>query len=132
MPNKSLILEDIDVPDQYFTDFLRGVIDGDGSIRQWTHPSNGGKQWSLRIYSGSRIFVVWLRQRIEALLNAKGKIHEDVGTINTLKYGKIAAKEILSKCYYKGCFGLQRKIVLAKNCVLSCSGWSKSKTVVTC
>src|SRR3989344_3871408 len=29
---KSLILEKVDVPPAYFSDFLRGIIDGDGSI----------------------------------------------------------------------------------------------------
>jgi len=132
MPNKSLVLRDIDVLQQYFIDFLRGVIDGDGSIRQWVHPSNAGKQWSLRIYSSSKIFIVWLRQQIEVLLNARGKLYEDEKTTHTLKYGKMAAREILSECYYEGCFGLQRKIALAKDCALSDRGWSKSKTVITC
>lgn len=34
MPNKSLTLEFPDVPEQYLPDFIRGCIDGDGTVRQ--------------------------------------------------------------------------------------------------
>ncbi|MBU1091000.1 MAG: hypothetical protein KKC42_04065, partial [Candidatus Omnitrophica bacterium] len=51
--HKSLTLGALEIPNQYFVDFLRGVIDGDGCIRGWIHPSNKREQWSLRIYSGS-------------------------------------------------------------------------------
>src|SRR3989344_2477009 len=51
IPKKSLILDKLSVPKNYFTDFLRGVIDGDGTIVSWVHKSNGNKQWSVRIYS---------------------------------------------------------------------------------
>src|SRR3989344_1423286 len=37
---KSLTLGKINVPKLYFKDFLRGVIDGDGSISTWIHKSN--------------------------------------------------------------------------------------------
>jgi len=51
VPSKSLRLGSLDVPDEYFPDFLRGQIDGDGNIRRWLHPTNGREQWVLRIYS---------------------------------------------------------------------------------
>ena len=35
-PNKSLTLQKINVPDKFFAHFLRGIIDGDGSIRSRT------------------------------------------------------------------------------------------------
>ena len=48
-PRKSLTIGPLDVPDDAFSDFLRGAIDGDGSIRTWIHPGNGIHQWALKI-----------------------------------------------------------------------------------
>jgi len=132
MQNKSLILGALKIPNQYFVDFLRGLIDGDGSIRRWVHPSNKREQWSLRIYSGSETFVKWLDNAVETFIKVKGKIHKDTSrNICVLKYGKMAAREISQKCYYKGCFGLERKIELAKGCHSSYMGWKQSKTVLS-
>jgi len=130
MPHKSLSLEDLKVPPQYFYDFLRGLIDGDGCIRGWVHPSNKREQWSLRIYSGSAKFLEWLRAAIKADLKATGRLHRnnDSGTCYVLKFGKMAARDILRQCYYPGSFSLTRKNILAEECINSYIGWKKSKT----
>ena len=128
-PQKSLTLDALRVPNQFFNDFLRGIIDGDGCIRAWMHPSNRRTQWSLRIYSGSRVFIRWLKETVETLFKIKGKIYQEKNNVWILKHGKLAAQILLKKCYYKGCFGLDRKILLANICVKSQRGWSKSKTV---
>ena len=131
IPRKSLTLGTLKIPDQYFVDFLRGLIDGDGCIRRWLHPSNKREQWSLRIYSGSEPFAAWVSNTVEKLIGVKGRIHKDNGrNICVLKYGKMAAREIAQKCYYKDCFGLMRKIELAKRCESSYAGWEQSKTVL--
>lgn len=127
--NKSLTLEQIRVPDQFFIDFLRGLIDGDGCIRRWIHPSNNREQWSLRIYSGSKDFIDWLNNATEFLLKIKGKVYKQSDTQWILKYGKMAAREIAGKCYYRDCLGLDRKIKLAQECCSSYIGWQQSKTV---
>jgi hypothetical protein len=129
-PNKSLTLGKIDVPSKFFVDFLRGLIDSDGCIRAWIHPSNKREQWSLRIYSGSSEFISWLNNVAENLLKVRGKIHKNGANLWVLKYGKMAAKEISRNCYYENCFGLDRKIKLAQECMHSYAGWSKSKTTI--
>ncbi|MFH0827108.1 MAG: LAGLIDADG family homing endonuclease [Candidatus Omnitrophota bacterium] len=127
--NKSLTLGSLEVPNQYFADFFRGVIDGDGCIRRWIHPTNNREQWSLRVYSGSEKFIYWLNSATVQLLRVFGKIHKNTSSTWVLKYGKMAAKEISERCYYANCFGLDRKIKLAQECVKSYKGWEKSKTV---
>ena len=109
---------------------MRGLIDGDGCIRKWAHPTNKKEQWSLRIASGSEKFVEWLNSAAEDLLKAKGKIYKQADNLWTLKYGKMAAREIVKKCYYKDCLGLARKIKLAKECLNSYRGWDRSTTVL--
>ena len=47
-PRKSLTIGALKVPLGGFGDFFRGVIDGDGNIRHWLHPTNGRQQWYNR------------------------------------------------------------------------------------
>ena len=133
-PKKSLTIGPLHVPDHGFADFLRGVIDGDGNIRRWRHPTNAREQWVLRVYSSSKPFVQWLQEVIERLWNTTGILHLKKNPAPyqpgyTLKYGKLAAKTILRQCYYPGALALERKRKLAAECVAAPVGWLKSKTV---
>ena len=134
MPNKSLTLSNLTVPKIFFRDFLRGLIDGDGSICNWLHSTNLHEQWSLRIYSGSQAFLMWLKPEIEKHVGCAGRIHAEFrpsrdSFVYTLKYGKMAAKKILQSCYYQGAFGMDRKIKLANSCSNVLSGWNRNKTL---
>ena len=134
-PRKSLTIGPLDVPGSWFHEFFRGVIDGDGNIRRWQHPTNGREQWTVRIYGCSEPFLKWLRDSIDRLWRVRGGLHQEMAkdsrhhTKYTLKYGKLAAKVILEKCYYPGALALERKRILAAKCVRVPVGWSKSKTV---
>lgn len=56
---KSLTVKLPEVPDEYFADFLRGVIDGDG----WAHP----KGYMVTITSGSELFANQLNARLNGV-----------------------------------------------------------------
>lgn len=134
-PCKSLTQDEVIVPDEFFCDFLRGIIDGDGSIRSWAHPVNKGIQWSLRIYSPSLSFMEWLQKDIEYFFRARGRIHKYAKEkprvdMFVLKYGKLAAKAIFNRCYYKNALSLDRKAKLAQKCCSSYVGWRQSKTIL--
>ncbi|QQR80084.1 MAG: LAGLIDADG family homing endonuclease [Deltaproteobacteria bacterium] len=134
-PNKSKTISALKIPEAYFHDFLRGVIDGDGGLRNWKHPTNGNEQWSLRITSGSKLFLVWLSERIVQQMKARGKIHDknhSKYTFYVLKFGKIAASCICLETYFKDPLSihLNRKFILAKKCIASRKGWGKSCTVI--
>lgn len=128
-PKKSLTIETLNIPDRFFADFLRGLIGGDGCIRRWLHSSNQKEQWSLRIYSGSQKFIEWLKENTQRLFGIQGRIHQGANNLWILKFGKMAAQVLTKKCYYSGCFGLQRKIDLVNLCQSSRRGWMKSKTI---
>jgi hypothetical protein len=103
-PNKSLTIQKVAINKQFFNDFLRGIIDGDGNISTWIHRTNGHRQWSLRIFSGSLNFLLWLNQEIESAFYFSGKIHTRVefgkkNPIYILKFGKRKAKSIFEKSY---------------------------------
>lgn len=129
-PRKSLTLGKLKVRKNYFKDFFRGVIDGDGSITSWIHPSNYRLQWSLRIVSASKDFVDWLKQTSEPYFGVAGKVYiypprRGRHHLYLLKFGKIAAKIIINKCYYRGCLSLRRKYQQAIRCLQSDNGWDR-------
>lgn len=134
-PHKSLTIGPLEVPGAWFRDFLRGVIDGDGNIRCWRHSTNGREQWTVRIVGCSRPFLLWLQQMVERLWRVRGAMHTDPVSRtrrhakHTLKFGKLAAKALLSECYYREALALARKARLAEACVSAKVGWRKSLTV---
>ncbi len=121
---KSLTLGPINVKDGYFADFLRGVVDGDGSISTWIHRTNNHRQWSLRIFSASSSFIRWLESTIGEGFQVKGKLYtrneaSKKNPIFILKYGKFAASKILKEIYYPNCLALERKLLKAQLCLQS-------------
>ena len=134
-PKKSLTIGPLRVPDEGFRDFLRGAIDGDGNIRRWQHPTNGREQWRLQVYGASQPFLRWLQETTKRLWHVTGSLHvrppasERHHPLYILKFGKIAAKVILTECYYPNALALERKRALAIECVAATVGWSRSKTV---
>ena len=88
------------------------------------------EQWSLRIYSASEVFARWLDKTIETLIGIRGKIHKHSRAVWVLKYGKMAAREIAKRCYYKNAYALERKARLAYACIDSYQGWKMSKNIL--
>ena len=135
--SKTFSLGKIRVPERYFPDFFRGVVDGDGSISSWTNRSNGHRQWSLRIVSAAKIFADWLKSETENTFKVSGKLHTRAAFSNRkelyiVKFGKVATKIILKQAYSKGCLTLQRKYVQAQECLQSNNGWVKYQSMSIC
>jgi len=80
-PAKSLTISDINIPDKYFRDFLRGHLDGDGSIVLYQDLYNlykGRRYNNLRTYihfiSASESHILWLRNKITKLTGISGAL----------------------------------------------------------
>lgn len=111
MPAKSLRLGPLRVPDQWFRDFLRGCIDGDGSIVTYIDRYNTFKKASyiytrvyLSIVSASPGFIEWLRATLQGLVGVSGDLSryrpEKGNDIWRLRYAKRESLLLLRWMYY--------------------------------
>jgi intein/homing endonuclease len=105
-PNKSLVIKEVKVPDEFYFDFLRGEFDGDGSSNSYWD-----KRWksSFLIYlnftSGSIQFLEWIQKNTKRLANVKGHLTTNKQTkkkkpFYQLKYAKKEAVVLFDKMYY--------------------------------
>ena len=100
MPNKSKKLKSLKVPDEFFFDFLRGHLDGDGSIRKYYDPIYPK---SLRLYvsfmSASFEHLLWIKERINKLLKING-FTRNITRAYELLYSKHDSILLLNNLYY--------------------------------
>ena len=80
-PAKSLTLGPLAVPDQFFADFFRGCIDGDGSICVYTdryHTTKKAHYVYERLYvsivSASHRFIEWIQATVARLTGLMGSV----------------------------------------------------------
>lgn len=111
---KSHTLSSLRIPKDFFADFLRGVIDGDGSIGFFMHPESRQKQFRIRITSASKKFLEWIQEEIFNFLNLKGTIKWSQRAYQ-LCYYKESSRKICNFVYYKkNSLFLERKFDTAK------------------
>jgi hypothetical protein len=112
MPAQSLRLGPVTIPDAYFADFMRGCVDGDGSIITYTDRYNTVKN-SKYIYerlfvvlvSASGPFLDWVQASIMRLTGLHGAcFSREPGngrkTLWTLKFAKHDSIRLLNWIYY--------------------------------
>ncbi len=110
MPGKSLTLGAIDVPEAFFVPFVRGLLDGDGSIMSYVHAPNRRRyplhvyrRLTTRFYSASKSHLEWLALRLRAL-DVLGSISTDsrasrAHALDCLQLGKRASRTLLAELY---------------------------------
>jgi len=101
-PNKSKILTEIAIPDEYFFDFLRGHHDGDGTFYSYWDPRWRSSFMFYTVFiSASERHVLWVREEIFRKLGIKGHITKGGKTpMYGLKYAKAESLQLLPKMYY--------------------------------
>jgi len=111
-PNKSLTISKIKIPNKYFIDFIRGHLDGDGSITTYIDKYNATKNEKyvykrlfVRFISASQKHMFWLQQKLARVIHVDGRLHQskinDVGnSMYILKFGKKESLKLLDKIYY--------------------------------
>lgn len=101
-PKKSLILQKLNVRNEYFFDFLRGYFDGDGSSYSYWDPRwKSSYMFYIGFASGSKEFILWVRSELQNRLNINGHITWSKNKkYCQLKYAKKEAMAVIKKMYY--------------------------------
>lgn len=84
IPRKSLVMKFPDLPDKYLKDFIRGYIDGDGSLQYFKRPRS--PYFSLMICSGSIDFMESLEEIIFQKLEIKARITKTKNNCFVMRY----------------------------------------------
>lgn len=102
-PNKTKIMGELKIPNRFFFDFLRGHFDGDGSCYSyWDKRWPNSFMFYLKFHSASKKHILWLRSKINYLLDLNGSLGKTGNTpVYELKYAKKEAKILFGKMYYK-------------------------------
>jgi hypothetical protein len=101
-PRKSKILREILIPDEYFFDFLRGHLDGDGTFYSYWDPRWRSSHMFYTVFlSASKAHMEWIRTKIFEKLGIKGHFTATGDTpMYSLKYAKAESLQLLPKMYY--------------------------------
>lgn len=112
--NKSLTLGKLQIPREYFKYFLRGYIDGDGSVSYYKDKRKVKDYYSLEVsILGSYNFLKWIQAVVHTVTNLpKQKPYTKIGSkIKVIRYrGNVAVS--FCKWLYSDelTFGIQRKV----------------------
>jgi hypothetical protein len=110
-PAKSLTIGALHVPDRYFADFVRGCIDGDGSIVTYVDRYNVRKnpryvydRLFVSLASASAEFLRWIRSTVARVLGPSGHLTVTRAAHRRdmwrLRYGKRESFRLLQWMYY--------------------------------
>lgn len=110
MRRKSLVVGPIAVPDNVFAHFVRGLLDGDGSIlfsivipNPRRYPLHSYPRLRVQFLSASRDHIEWLTSRIKDLYGLEGwtttRYQAQRAPLHILRFSKHEAIQLLSRLY---------------------------------
>lgn len=98
---KSKTIEFVNIQEEFFRDFLRGLFDGDGTFYTfWDTRWPNSFCFKSSFASASKDFLEWLRTELSRLYGVTGYFHKGAGVIN-LEYTKGDTKKLFNAMYYK-------------------------------
>lgn len=109
-PRKSLTLDSLRVPDSVFLDFVRGLMDGDGSVKNSLvvpnprrYPAHTYQRLQVLFHSASNVHLDWLRAELCRRLGLRGWIgvrqRGRPSPLYVLRYSKHESIALLSALY---------------------------------
>ena len=100
MPNKSKILPELHIPDEYYAHFLRGLFDGDGTTYAFHDPRwPVSYMYYIAYSSASRLFIEYISSTNIRLLDVKGASIRHAARAFSLVYAKADAHLLYSAMY---------------------------------
>jgi hypothetical protein len=141
MPAKSRIIGAIDIPDQFFPDYLRGCIDGDGYIQTYADTYNlyKGRRYTtqrlfIKIVSAGEQHIFWLQEKIKTLAQLHGVVikrpprAENYSPLWELKLAKKESIRLARWIYHSPSVPcLERKRRIVENAVAIINGQRRRK-----
>lgn len=111
-PNKTFVMGEIDVPDEFFADFFRGEFDGDGNVG-----TGGGLHMSIA--SGSRGLLDWMHNQAKNLFQVSGGRVNSRANRNAyrLNYYKGDSIKVYNNIYKEDSLFLPRKKEVFENTI---------------
>lgn len=109
-PRKSLTIGAVEVPERFFLDFTRGLLDGDGSVRNSIvvpnpkrYPHHHYQRLRVEFHSASPAHLTWLQGQLRCLLQLDGWFginqKRDRSTMFVLRYSKHESIALLTRLY---------------------------------
>lgn len=114
---KSKTLRQVQVPREFFADFLRGCIDGDGTIGAFKHPESRWPQIRLRLASASPLFLNYMLASVREIVGVTGGhiYQQEKKGVGLLSFATADSIKILKFMYYDSSLpALTRKRMLAE------------------
>lgn len=101
MPNKTKKLGRMKIPDNFFPDFLRGFLDGDGyTYSYWDKRWKSSYMLYLGFVSASKRHLLWLQGKIKTLYGVEGSFRYSGKSTYHLSFAKNASIKLLEIMYY--------------------------------
>lgn len=99
---KSKTIARLNIPDEFFFDFLRGHFDGDGTFYSYKDTRwKNSFMFYTELISASESHVNWLDSQISRLSGINGKVTKSKNnSAYRLKYAKTESLKLLRKLYY--------------------------------
>jgi len=115
-PRKSLTIGAIAVPDTHLLALVRGLLDGDGSVRNyWYTVPKGTRPYEALVvlfHSASRLHLEWLQRELARVHGFRGALYPKVQRphdVFVLKYATAESRRLLPLLYRDDAPCLERK-----------------------
>jgi hypothetical protein len=118
-PRKSLTIGAIAVPDAFFLSLVRGLLDGDGSVRNyWYTVPTGRRPYQALVvlfHCASRVHLEWLETELARLHGFRGALYrkgQRAHDVHVLKYATKEARRLIPLLYPDDAPCLERKALI--------------------
>jgi intein-encoded DNA endonuclease-like protein len=101
-PAKSKTIKEVQIPQEYMADFLRGHFDGDGTFysywdKRWKHSF----MFYMTFLSASKVHIDWLRECLMVRPGIRGHVTKaKLDSTYRLRYAKKESLKLISYLYY--------------------------------